>query len=98
MIDIFSEELQEYRVKEAEEAAYIVHQLIGERVEPEYFKGAVYMVHQIINLPFKIAEKRVKEITDRKERDDFINRVGMLKIKMLDAFETRLVKRTLSDE
>ena len=90
MLDLFMEEFQEYRMKEAEKGAAVFKQLLTGNAEPDYVKGAAFMLRQIINLPVEMASK-----TGTKEQKE---RAQILAVQMLDALEAKMMRRSLTED
>ena len=90
MLDLFLEEFQDYRTKEAELGAKVFHQMILGNVSTEYLKGAVDMLKKVINLPVDLASGP-GATKEQKER------AQVLAVTMLDALEAKMMRRSLSD-
>jgi hypothetical protein len=91
VLDLFLEELQEYRAKEAELGAKVFHQMILGNVTPEYMKGAVEMLKKVINLPVDMASGHGAS-KEQKER------AQVLAVQMLDALEAKMMRRSLTED
>jgi hypothetical protein len=89
MLDLFMEEFQEYRMKEAEKGAVVFRQLLNGNFSPEFVKGAAHMLKQIISLPVEMASKGTKEQKERAQ---------VLSVEMMNAVEAKLVRRSLIEE
>jgi hypothetical protein len=84
---LFSEDLEEYRKIEIEEALVFVGELYRQNIEPEYFKGAMEMLKRIIRIPLKMA----KSLEEKK-------RAELMIAQAIDDYASRLVKKILLDE
>lgn len=85
----FIEEFVDYRKKEAEEAAALIRKLLKDspQISGDYFKGAMFMLSAIINLPVKLAK-------DEKEME----RAKQVKEQMLNQLEAKLMRKFLEED
>ena len=72
---LFSEDLEEYRKREIEEAVSYVFELYRGNITQDYFMGAMETLKKIVRLPAKMArtpeEKQQAEILIAKALDDY---------------------------
>jgi hypothetical protein len=55
---LFVPDFADYRILEAQKGAKLIHQMIQEKVTPEFFNGAMRMLKGIINVPKQMKQKR----------------------------------------
>ncbi len=93
MPEIFNDpEFEKYRVLEIEEGVLILRELALSlpNPSPDYFRGAIYMLKRIINLPMKMVP--VENQSQKKQAE-------ILKAKAFDTFEAKMMRKfVLEDE
>ena len=92
MPEIFNDpEFESYRVKEIEEGVLVLKELSNSLPNPssDYFKGAMYMLKRIINLPVKMVP--VENKSQKEQAED-------LKAKAFAVFEVKMMRGFLEEE
>jgi len=86
MDSLYLKELREYRVLEMEKATKFLRQTISGHESYDYFKGAVAMLKDIINIPAEMA----KTAEEREIAAKLTN-------EMYSLFEAKLARRLIED-
>lgn len=84
MDSLFLEDFELYRLKEAEKAAAFIRQAVNGSASPDYLKGAMALLKQIIDLPYELAAN-----------DEQKSQAQLLKESMLAKFEAQAMRRFL---
>lgn len=87
METLFSEDFETYRKLEAEACVKVIRDLVTGHKDGEFFKGAMFMLKTIINLPIDSAQT-----AEAKER------AQLLKESMLRHLEAKIARTFLDEE
>jgi len=71
MPEINWREVEDYRLKEIEEAASFITEIWKEGHTPDYFRGAMDILERILHLPKSLCEKSEKEFVKELVAQDF---------------------------
>ncbi len=84
---LFSEDFETYRRLEAEKCVQVIRELVTGHKDGEFFKGAMFMLKAIVNLPIDSA--KTPEAKDRAQ---------LLKESMMKHLEAKLARTFLDEE